>query len=83
MTEEDSYFKGTEGLRRLRDQCEINDHLLRGIAEITLYKDKEMKHLDPKYRVEITRALLLFDEIYWMAFHKFIDKVHAYKKFMA
>jgi hypothetical protein len=84
MTEsEDIYFKGTEGMRRLRDQMEYLACFREGIDRVQLFNDKRMRYLDASDRVKLADYLINLDEIYWRQFHTFIDRVHAYKKFMA
>lgn len=80
---DDIYFKGTDGMRKLRDQMEYLSNLREGIDRVALFNDKRMKDLEASDRVKLANYLLNLDELYWRHFHKFIDRVHAYKKFMA
>lgn len=83
MTDQDIYFKGSEGMRRLSDYSEDIACFNEGIKRCEYFCDKRGKHMEKADYLEMTGALLKFNEYYWKQFHKFVDKACAYKKYMA
>lgn len=81
--QQDCYFKGTEGMKRLRESMEYLGVFGEGIDRVALFADKRARYLNAEDRVTLADVALKLDEIYWRQFHNFIDKVHAYKKFLA
>lgn len=79
----DEYFRGSEGLRRLKKYMEVLTHLDEGITRIQMFDDKRSRWLSPEDRVAIAEHAIQLEEIYWRYFHIFIDRIKAYIKYVA
>jgi hypothetical protein len=83
MNEPDVYFKGTDGMRRLKDYSTCLGWLDGAIDRLEEFADKRSKYLSEADRVKLAEYTVNLNEMYWRQFHNFIDKVHGYKKYLA
>lgn len=83
MIDKDTYFKGTDGMRRLREFMDYLGCFSEGIDRVEMFSDKKLDFLSAAERVKMAEYITGMNEIYWCQFHNFIDKVHGYKKYMA